>query len=153
MRSSINRSELAWTCDLALGYRFDSVATDGTQFDRSDHTWYLGLTCPLINPARPDRYLILPDKELTFKFLGQWELDKYRNGNLIDWDEDKRSDLITTLTFQISQRLIEDPGGTDMILHLAIEWMNADSNVTQRNGVSPLTFERVVYGVQLEWLW
>ena len=40
-----------------------------------------------------------------------------------------------------------------MNLHLAIEWMNADSNVTQRNGVSPLTFERVVYGVQLEWLW
>jgi len=31
---------LAWTWDLNVGYRFDHVATQGTQFDRSDHTFY-----------------------------------------------------------------------------------------------------------------
>ena len=64
-----------------------------------------------------------------------------------------RTDLITTLSFGVSQKLIEDDRWGDLILHGLINWTNANSDVTGRDGVDPFTYDRVVYGVQLEWAW
>ena len=37
--------------------------------------------------------------------------------------------------------------------HGIIDWTDANSNITQRDGVNPFTYDRVIYGVQLEWAW
>ncbi len=142
-----------WVCDASLGYRLGSVATEGSEFDRLAHHWYAGLECPLLNPAKPEEYLIIPRRELRFRFGAHWQMDLYRNSSLFDYDRDHRSDLLTTLTFGLSQKLIEDDRWGDLILHGLIDCTNANSNVTQRDGVSPFTYNRVVYGLQIEWAW
>ena len=146
-------NEVAWTCDLSLGYRFSFVDTEGLEFDRLTHDWYLGLEIPPVNPGKPDEYLIIPDRELTFRFGAYWQLDDYRHDSLIDRDGDERSDLITILTFGVSQKLIENDGHGDWTVHGLISWTDSDSNITQRDGVSPFTYDRVVYGALLEWTW
>ena len=148
-----------WTWDLAAGYKYTSISTEGSEFDRGTHDFYLGLGVPLVHPADPQRYLLIPDKELVFRFNAQWHLAPYRAASLIDYDHDRRSDLITTLAWSLSQKLIEDPALGDLTLHAIIHWTNANSNVTVRNPRAPVlhsnpfTYDKVVYGIQLEWTW
>ena len=148
-----------WTWDLAVGYLFNSFFTDGSEFGRREHNFLAGVSMPVINPWHPDKYLILPDKELVFTFNTQWQIGTYRDGSLIDADGDRRSDLLTTFNWGLSQTLIKSPEYGDLILHGLISWTNADSNVTTqehnfpyRTG-EPFTYDKVVYGLQLEWSW
>lgn len=148
-----------WTWDLTAGYRFTSISTEGTEYDRPAHDFYLGLSVPLVNPADTRKYLIIPDKELIFGFNVQWHLADYRNPSLIDSDHRERSDRITTYGWSLSQKLIEDPDYGDLTLHTIIHWTDADSNVTIRDEgsrflySSPFTYDKVVYGIQLAWTW
>ncbi len=149
-----------WIWRLAAGYQFASIGTQGTEFDRFTHDFYLGLNLPLVNPMAPDRYLILPDKELLFTFNANWQLADYREGSLLDAERDERSDLTTTFGFALSQKLIEDTRCGDLTLHAIINWTDADSNVTTARDLrfpylrsTPFTYDKVVYGVQLEWSW
>src|SRR5690606_31981558 len=89
----------AWTWDLSMGYLFDSIFADGAEFERQEHSIHAGLAMPLINPRDPTKYLILPDKELLFRFNYQWLIARYENESVIDKDRDKRSDYITQLSF------------------------------------------------------
>ncbi len=148
-----------WTWDLAAGYRFDSFFTDGTEYDRREHNFYVGVSLPLVNPAAPDQYLIIPDKELIFRCNYQWQIATYRNHSLTDADGDKRSDLLGTLNFGLSQTLAKNPEYGDLILHGLISWTDANSNVTTQERIfpyrtgEPFTYDKVVYGLQLEWSW
>lgn len=143
----------AWTCGFKLGYRFESTATEGTEFDNFAHDFYLGLEVPLVRPWDPDHYLLLADKELVFRFDADWLVADYRNRSLTDRDHDRRDDLITTLGFTLSQTLVQDAKLGDLVVHAIILWTDAESNVTARRGVSPYTYDKVVYGLQFQWSW
>lgn len=143
----------AWTWDASVGYRFDGISTAGTEYDRNAHDFFLGLGIPLVNPRDPDKYLILPDKELTFRFTADWLMERYWNKSLFDRNGDRRSDLTTVFGFALSQKLIEDPEYGNLTLRAIITWTDADSNITSRGAVSPFTYESALYGVQLEWTW
>jgi len=141
------------TGDLTLGYQLASVSTQGTEFDRNDHDFYVGFGLPLLRPWSPEQYLLLPDKELIFRFLVDFQIGDYRHRSLLDRFERLRDDLITTYSFSISQRIMEHPRYGDLTLHGIINWTDASSNVEMRDGADPFTYDKVVYGMQLEWSW
>ncbi len=149
-----------WVWRLSAAYRFMCISTDGREFDETAHDFGAAAAIPLVNPGRPDQYLLLPDKELLLRLGCTWRIEDYRNASLIDASGDARSDLITTYTFGLSQKLIDDPRIGTMTLHGLIQWTQSESNVTtiERNagrvGVfEPFTYDKEVYGVQLEWTW
>ncbi len=135
-----------WTWDVYGGYLFESVATEGSEFDRLDHVFSLGFAMPLSNP-------LLPAKSLTLRFDAAWEIADYRRNSVIDFSGDERSDLITALGAVLSQQLFCDPETGDVTLHGIVGWTNADSNVTLRGGPEPFTYDKWVAGIQLEWSW
>ncbi len=143
-----------WEWFWSLGYRYDSVFTDGTEFARRQHNFFMGLEIPLIDPRTRDhyKYLIFPDKELLFRFNTQWLIADYSHHSIIDRNFDKRSDLIYSLGIALSQVLIDDPDFGEMVLHAVINWTDADSNVTSEFG-QPFTYDKTLYGLQLEWKW
>ena len=142
-----------------MGYFFDSIFTDGSEFARREHNFFAGLAVPLIDPADPTKYLLIPDKELVFRFGAQWQIGRYRNRSIIDHDHDRRHDYITTLNFGLSQTLLKDVDYGDLVLHGLISWTDADSNSTVQSRNFPyrrsssFTYDKVVYGLQLEWTW
>ena len=135
-----------WTWDLSTGYALESVATEGTEFDRLDHLFYLGLQVPLTN-----RWL--PDKEFTVRFDANWQIADYREDSVIDGNGDQRSDLITTLGAVLSQQLVQDADLGELTLHAIVGWTDANSNVTTADRASPFTYDKWVAGLQLEWSW
>jgi hypothetical protein len=144
-------SERNWIWDLSAGYRFGTILTEGREFDRTVNLFYVGAAVPLVRPDDPTRYLFIPDRELVFRCTAEWELANYRNNSLNDRDRDKRNDLLTTYGFSLSQTLIDDPKYGDLVISGIIHWTDAESNVTARNGISPFTYDKVVYGLQLVW--
>lgn len=143
-----------WEWLWSLGYRHDSVFTDGTEFARRQHNFFLGVEIPLIDPRTRDhyKYLIIPDKELLFRFNTQWLIADYSHHSIIDRNFDKRADLIYSLGVALSQVLVDDPDFGKMVLHAVINYTDADSNVTSEFG-QPFTYDKTVYGLQLEWTW
>jgi len=135
-----------WACDLTFGYRYLSVPTQGEEFNRYEHQWYLGWLAPLHNP-------LLPDKQLLFRFQADWLLAQYRYPSEFDAGGRSRRDLIPALTFALSQKLVEDLDLGDLTLHFVIIWSDADSNVVTEDFGEPFTYDRSVFGVQLEWNW
>jgi hypothetical protein len=133
-----------WVWTLLTGYRFESVATEGSEFDRFVNVFHLGLTIPMVNPW-------LPKKECTFRFNATGEMDNYRNRSIFDKDDGTRDDLITVLGAVISQQLIDDPQGGELILHVIVNWTDADSDVRTSQRADPFTYDKLVAGFQLEW--
>lgn len=153
-------SQLDWTWRIGLAYRFSCISTDGREFDQMAHDMGAAATIPLINPNQPGQYLLLPDKELLLRLGCTWRIEDYRNASLIDASGDARTDLITTYTVGLSQVLIDDPKLGTMTLHGLIQWTQSESNVTsaqQNRGrttyFQPFTYDKEVYGIQLEWAW
>ncbi len=151
---------LDWIWRIGLAYRFSRISTDGREFDEMAHDFGVAANIPLINPREPGQYLLLPDKELLLRLGCSWRIEDYRNASLIDATGDTRSDLITTYTVGLSQVLIDDPKLGTMTLHGLIQWTQSESNVTgaqQNRGrttyFEPFTYDKEVYGVQLEWTW
>jgi hypothetical protein len=135
-----------WTWDLRGGYRFESFATEGTEFDRLAHNYYVGLGIPLPNP-------VLPARDMTFRFTAQWQAADYREKSLIDREHDRRHDEIRVLGWSLSEPLIEDPNWGDLTLHTLINWTDSDSSIDTEDHARPFTYDKVVYGFQLEWSW
>ena len=146
-------AESAWTWNLRVGYQFQSVATQGREFDRLTQRFHAELDVPIVDPRDPNRYLILPDKALRCRLAADWQHDDYRNESLIDRDGDERADWIRTLSLIVSQTLIDDPHQGELTLHAFIRWTDADSNVTTRDRADPFTYDKIVSGLQLEWAW
>lgn len=142
-----------WTWQVATGYRFDYVTTEGSQYDRRANNLHVGVRMPLVRPGAPDQYLILPDRELALRFDTEWQSARYRNVSLDDRDRDRRRDRTTLLALGLSQVLRDDPRTGRWTLHLVSEWTNAESNVELRGGVSPFTYEKFVVGLLMQWSW
>lgn len=145
-------ADVPWSCDLTLGYRFGYYNTMGWEYDRSQHLFSLDLAMPIMRPSSPREYLIIPDKALTFHFNASWEIGDYRNASLIDQYHRERRDLYTTYAWMLSQKLLDDPDYGELTLHGLIYWFDADSNTRTKQG-SPFTYDKFVYGLQLEWTW
>jgi tetratricopeptide (TPR) repeat protein len=135
-----------WAWQLSTGYVFESVATEGTEFDRLDHRFNIGLSLPFVNP-------FLPDRALTVRLNAQWEIADYRKDSVIDGDGDERSDFITTIDTVISQELVRDAKWGDLTLHGIVAWSDTNSNVRTSDRNTPFTYDKWVAGVQLEWSW
>jgi hypothetical protein len=144
-------SEFPWTCDLTAGYVIEGFNNEGREFDRLEHNFLISLDAPLLNPREPGKYLLIPDGELRFRFSAQWQIADYKNPSLNDRDRDERADLISSYGFALSQRLRSDPKRGDLTLHAVVLWTDADSNITLRNGSTPFSYQKVVYGLQLSW--
>ena len=140
-----------WTWDVGLGYEFASIATEGTEFDRLTNSFGVDLDVPLVNPADATQYLILPDRELRFHFGANWLLADFRKPSEIDRRNRHRRDLITTLSFAVSQKLITDPKLGDVTLSGLIQWTIADSNVVTDRHAVPFSYDKIVYGLNLQW--
>ncbi len=97
--------------------------------------------------------LILPDRELMLRFNGTRELDSYKNASLIDRYHRNRRDLLRTYSLALSQQILHHPRFGDLTLHAVVEWTDADSNVSISDGVYPFTYNKNLYGIQLEWTW
>ncbi len=139
--------------EASCGYRYETFITRGTEFDLNARYLHAGVLVPLVNPRSPRDYLILPDKELLLRFNGAWELDGYRNASLFDRDGRNRRDLLRNYTITVSQRILHHPRYGDLTLHAIVEWTDADSNVQMRDGAYPFTYNKTLYGLQVEWSW
>jgi hypothetical protein len=148
-------AELPWDVKLSAGYRYEADFTKGAEFDVRYHNFLLGLEVPLVRPWCKDRleYLLIPNQELKFTYGAAWQIGDYREVSVTDRDHDKRSDYIVTHTFALSQTIFDDPDYGRMVLHALINWSDANSNITTPQNISPFTYDRTVYGVQLEWTW
>jgi hypothetical protein len=148
-------ADYPWDVKLSAGYRYEADFTRGSEFDARYHNFLLGLEVPLVRPWIKDRleYLLIANQELKFTYGATWQIGDYREVSLTDRDHDKRSDYIVTHTFALSQTVFDDPDYGRMVLHALINWSDANSNVTTPQKVSPFTYDRVVYGLQLEWTW
>lgn len=143
--------DVDWRWDVGMGYEFASIATEGTEFDRLTHTFGVDLAIPLVDPKDPSQYLILPDRELLFQFAANWQIANFREKSEIDRFDRHRRDLLTTLNFELSQKLIADPRMGDLTLSGIIQWTIADSNVLTIDRAAPFTYDKIVYGLQLAW--
>ena len=130
--------------DAAAGYRFESVATEGSEFDRFSNDFFLSLVVPLESP-------FLPGRDLTARFLALWELDNYRRRSLIDRRNRARDDLIMTFGLVLSQQLVDDVDRGELILHAILSWTDADSNVRGEDFSTPFDYDKLLAGFQIEW--
>ncbi|MBI4718488.1 MAG: hypothetical protein HY763_11825 [Planctomycetes bacterium] len=140
-----------WTWSLRAGYEVENVEAQGPEFDRLAHAVRLGMALPLIRPGQPERYLLLPDKELTLSGDVEWRVEDYRNYSRIDRTRDRRYDDVTTVTLVLSQTLIDDAQRGRLVLHAVGAYSSADSTVEVRGNRSPFTYEKYVFGVQIQW--
>lgn len=136
--------EVDWTWEIQFGQRWESVATEGREFDRIVGHYYVGVQFPLPSP-------ILPQRDLTFQFLTHWQIADYRNKSRFDAARRHRRDVIGTLGVVLSQVLVADAERGDVILHALFNWTDADSNVVSWDRSEPFTYDKIVAGVQLEW--
>lgn len=139
--------------EFSCGFRYEQFNTRGTEFAYIARPFHAGVVVPLLNPWSPHQYLILPDRELMLRFNGTWELDSYKNASLIDRYHRNRRDLLRTYSLALSQQLLHHPRFGDLTLHAIVEWTDADSNVSISDGVYPFTYNKNLYGIQLEWTW
>ncbi len=135
----------SWVWDAQAGYRVESVATQGSEFDRVGQSISGGLRMPLGDA-------LIRDLECTVQVLGGVQFDHYRNDSLIDYRPGaKRDDIITSAGAVISQELLRSLKHGDVILHGIVHWMDSDSDVRDRSRASPYTYDKLVVGLQLEW--
>jgi len=142
-----------WVWELSAGYMFESVHTQGREFDHYSNNFFLRCGLPLLNPADTGAYLLLPDKEMRVEFDAIWELDQYRHPSLYDDQRKHRRDLVTTCAMRISQVLQSDPRDGDITLNAIIAWTDSDSNVLTDDDGTPFSYDRMFYGLQIAWSW
>ena len=114
-----------------LSYRFENVATDGSEFDSDNHIFAVGVGVPL-------------PLDITFDFLSEFEVDHYKHGSQFDFLHGKRRDFIHTLVFALTKQFTEQ-----LSARFQIDITNDDSNVRDRNGQWPFSYNRVNYGLTL----
>lgn len=137
--------DVDWTWDLSGGYRLEFVPTEGSEFDRIVNNWFFGVAMPL--PS------LIPDQELIFRFNLHWILAKYQEPSQIDREGDNRDDVLRILSWSLSQRIFDDPQIGQLTVHAIINWTDTKSNVTASDGSHPFTYDKTLYGLQLEWAW
>lgn len=131
----VQRFELAQLYErpvtLDLGYRFENVDADGGEFASRNDVFTVGVGVPL-------------PWELTFDFLNEFELDRYKNPSIFDYNFDHRRDFIHTMIFALTKQFNEQ-----LSARFQVDVTNADSNTRDRFGQEFFEYDRVVYGLSL----
>jgi hypothetical protein len=115
----------------SLSYRYEDVSTDGREFDGDNHIFAFGLGVPL-------------PEDFSFDFASEWEAQHYDHRALFDADRSRRRDLIHTLLFALTKRFNEH-----LSARFQVEITKDDSNVIDRRGREPFSYDRVIYGLSV----
>lgn len=135
-----------------IGYAFSHFDTDGSEYDRNAHRILFGFDMPLMNPHRPNEYLLLPDKPLWMEFTYDWEFARHRNDSVFTRRDEARRDRTNTFGLTLSQLLIDKPD-RELVLHVIAGYTDANSNIRLADRTRPFTFDKYVFGLQFEWSW
>ncbi|MHC5109776.1 MAG: tetratricopeptide repeat protein [Planctomycetota bacterium] len=145
--------EKAYHVDLRGSYRFGHFDTDGTEFDRREHTFGFGLSAPLRHPGKPEAYLLSPTLPLLLHFDVQWESDDFLRSSVVDRDGRRRYDHVMQYDVVLSQTLFDDPRMGRMIAHFVFSYTDTNSNVIADDRTRPYAYDKAVYGLQFHWAW
>ncbi|MCH8966946.1 MAG: hypothetical protein IID43_04655 [Planctomycetes bacterium] len=133
----IQRFELVEMYDrpltLSFSYRFENVDADGNEFASDNHIFALGVGVPL-------------PWDLTFDFLTEFEVDYYKHRSFFDFNRSKRRDFIHTLIFALTKQFNEQ-----LSARFQVNVTNDDSNVRDRSGQEFFSYNRVVYGLSVQY--
>ncbi|MCH8964675.1 MAG: hypothetical protein IIB58_06920 [Planctomycetes bacterium] len=89
--------------------------------------------------------------ELLFEFSGQWTWEDYWQPNTQDFRRRNRHDFIQRYIWSLS-RDIEIDRNIVMTLRGEIAWTQDDSNVRNRLKEAVFSYDRVIYGLTLSFL-
>lgn len=125
-----------------LGYEYRDEDTVGSEFDMRGHTLVFGLDVPL--PLR-----------LSFNFGGEWSWDRYTSPSIFDYEGKKRRDFTQRYDFGFTYAIVargenESMRTLDVKLRAGVETTFQDSNIWNRLGEDIYSYDRAVYGAQLE---
>jgi tetratricopeptide (TPR) repeat protein len=133
----IQRFELAELYErplmLDLGYRFENVDADGTEFASLNDVFTLGVGVPL-------------PWDMTFDFQNEFELDRYKHRSIFDRRGRHRRDLVHTMIFALTKQFNEQ-----LSARFQIDVTNADSNTRDDSGQQFFEYDRVVYGLSVKY--
>ncbi len=122
----------------ALGYRWLNESTQGDDFDLTGNAIIARLAMPM-------------PYELLFEFSGQWTWEDYWQANTQDFRRRNRHDFIQRYICSLS-RDFEIDRHIIMTLRGEIAWTEDDSNVRNRLKEAVFSYDRVIYGLTLSFL-
>jgi hypothetical protein len=127
---------------LYLGYEYRAESTVGTEFSLSGNSMIWGLRVPL-----PYRFAFELDSE--FAWSG------YTGPSLLDYNRKERADFMQRYDFGITYAIIARGEYAamrtlDVKLRGGVELTFQDSNIWDRLGEDVYSYNRAIYGVQLE---
>ncbi len=122
----------------AVGYRFLNESTQGDDFDMTGNAISASLSMPL-------------PRDLLFEFSGQWTWEDYWQPNTQDFRRRNRHDFVQRYMWSLSRDFELDRNIT-MTLRGEIAWTDDDSNVRNRLQEAVFSYDRVVYGLTLSFL-
>ncbi len=117
-----------------ISYRYENTRTDGSEFESTNHIFALGVTVPL-------------PEDFTFQFVNEWELARYKNPSIFDRDFSKRRDVLYSFVLALTKRFDEH-----LSARFEIDIFNDDSNVVDRRGQQFFSFDRVIYGLSIVYI-
>lgn len=116
-----------------LGYRFEDVDARGREFTYDSHIFTLGVGVPL-------------PWDMTFDFVTEFAIENYRFKSSFDLDRSQRRDFINTMLFSLTKKFSEQlSAGFQVVM------TTDDSNVRDRFGQEFFSYDRVVYGLTLQY--
>ncbi len=133
----IQRFELAEMYDrpltLDISYRFEDVDARGGEFTYDSHIFALGLGVPL-------------PWDLTFDFVSEFATEHYRSISSFDANGSHRRDFISTFLFSLTKQFNEQLSARFQVILTA-----DDSNIRDRTGQEIFSYDRVVYGLSVQY--
>ena len=122
----------------ALGYLYLIESKQGDDFDLTGNAIVARLAMPM-------------PYELLFEFSGQWTWEDYWQPNTQDFRRRNRHDFIQRYIWALS-RDFEIDRNIVMTLRGEIAWTQDDSNVRNRLKEAVFSYDRVIYGLTLSFL-
>lgn len=124
-----------------LGYNYRDEQTKGTEFDLVGNTLLAGVEIPL--PLR-----------LTFDFQAGFSWDDYDHPSALDYRGNARRDFVQDYRFGVTYTMIargqyKPMKSLEMKVRGSVQTIFEDSNVWNRLGEEPYTYDRALYGLQL----
>jgi tetratricopeptide (TPR) repeat protein len=114
-----------------LSYRYENSSTVGTEFAAQYNIFGVGFKMPL-------------PYDFAFDFRTEFEKNAYKNRSVFSAQRDARNDEVTNLIFGLTKRFNENAS-----LRFQVDWTQADSDIHDRYGREPYSYDRIIYGVAL----
>lgn len=122
----------------AVGYRWLNESTQGDDFDLTGSSLTASASAPLPH-------------DLLFNFSGQWTWEDYWQSNTQDFRRRNRHDFIQRYILSLG-RIVELDRHITLSVRAEIAWTDDDSNIRNRLGEAVFSYDRVIYGLTLSFL-